>query len=131
MTGSREDLIARNADFDRSVQERDRALAESVLHPDYALVLVHPAPALMPRDRWLEVLDDYVVHAWENRAQAVDVSGDTGAILTLVQMEATVLGQDRSGLFVTSDTWLHGEDGWRVWRRHSSPMSAGRMPGAD
>jgi hypothetical protein len=131
MTGTREDLIARNADFDRAVHERDRALAESVLHPDYALVLVHPEPAVMPRQRWLEVLDDYVVHAWENHAQDVVVCGDTGSILTLVTMEATVLGQDRSGLFVISDTWLHGDEGWRVWRRHSSPMTAGRMPGAD
>ena len=131
MTASTDALLARNADFDRAVRERDRALAESVLHPDFALVLVHPAPARMPRARWLEVLDDYVVDRWEPQAQAVDVQGNTGSVLTLVQMEATVLGQDRSGLFVTSDTWLHSDDGWQVWRRHSSPLSAGRMPGAD
>ena len=131
MTGSREDLITRSAEFDRAVRERDRTLAERVLHPDYALVLVHPTPARMPRARWLEVLDDYVVHGWETREQEVEVNDGTGSVLTLVQMEATVLGQDRSGLFVTTDTWLHGDEGWRVWRRHSSPLSAGRMPGVD
>ena len=45
-------------------------------------------------------------------------------------MIATVLGQDRSGVFVMSDIWRHGPDGWRVWRRHSTPFAAGRMPGA-
>jgi hypothetical protein len=36
-------------------------------------------------------------------------------------MEATVLGQDLSGLFVISDLWVVVGGEWRVWRRHSSP----------
>jgi len=51
------------------------------------------------------------------------------AVLSKVYMRATVLGEDRSGLFVISDFWRHGKDGWRVWRRHSSPLTAGEMPG--
>jgi hypothetical protein len=43
-------------------------------------------------------------------------------------MNATVLGVDRSGLFVLSDIWLRGDDGWRIWRRHSTPLAAGVMP---
>ena len=85
----------------------------------------------MPRARWMAVLDDYVVHGWQTREQQLDVDGDVGTVLSLVQMEATVLGEDRSGLFVITDTWLRGDDGWRVWRRHSSPLSAGPMPGVD
>lgn len=122
-------LRERSAEFDRAVQLRDRALAEQVLHPSYALVLVHPAPATMPRERWLEVLPEYVVHRWDVREQVVEVYGDTGTVLTLLEMEATVLGQDRSGLFVTTDTWLREDGEWRVWRRHSTPLRAGRMPG--
>lgn len=45
-------------------------------------------------------------------------------------LEATVLGKDRSGTLVISDIWLPQADGWRVWRRHSTPLSAGDMPGA-
>jgi ketosteroid isomerase-like protein len=131
MTDANEDLLARNTVFDRAVQDRDHDAAEDVLHPDYALVLVHPAPARMPRERWLAVLDDYVVHSWDLREQQVDVRGDVGSILSMVQMAATVLGEDRSGLFAITDTWLRDRDTWRVWRRHSSPLSAGRMPGAD
>lgn len=117
-------------EFDRVVRERDRAGAERILHDEYALVLVHPAPAVMPRARWLEVLDDYVVHSWDVEEQRIDVDGEVGAVLTRVTMRATVLGEDRSGLFVMTDVWRHGGSGWRVWRRHSSPLSAGRMPGA-
>ena len=116
--------------FDEAVRQRDVAAAEEVLHPDYALVLVHPSPAVMPRARWLEVLDDYVVHSYAIDDQRVDTDQDVAAVLSRVQMRATVLGEDRSGTFVISDVWLRGHDGWRVWRRHSSPLSAGDMPGS-
>jgi len=73
----------------------------------------------MPRARWLEVLQDYVVHSYSVEEQRIDRSGDVAAVLSKVYMRATVLGEDRSGLFVISDFWRHGKDGWSVWRRHS------------
>ena len=85
----------------------------------------------MPRARWLEVLPDYVIHAYEIETRRVDVEHDTAAILQRVTMRATVLGEDRSGQLVISDVWRRGDDGaWRLWKRHSTPLSAGRMPGA-
>jgi len=47
-----------------------------------------------------------------------------------VAMQATVLGSDRSGLFVISDVWLLQNAEWRIGRRHSTPMEAGEIPGA-
>jgi len=130
MSATRESLIARTQEWDRAIQDRDREVAAGILADDYALVLVHPTPATMPRERWLEVLPDYVVHAWEVEEQVVDVREGVATVLQRIRMEATVLGEDRSGLFVISDTWVHDGNQWRVWRRHSSPLSAGRMPGA-
>lgn len=124
------DLTAAMTGFDEAVHRRDRAAAEEVLDRDYALVLVHPASAVMPRERWLEVLADYVIHSYALEDQRVDVDDETAAVLSRVRMRATVLGEDRSGLFVISDVWRHRPDGWRVWRRHSSPLSAGDMPGS-
>jgi len=124
------DLAPRIDDFDRCIESRDRTLADAVLDHDYALVLVHPAAAVMPRERWLEVLPDYVVHEYEVQERTVDVDGDTAAVIQRVRMQATVLGEDRSGLFVISDTWRRRDGAWRVWRRHSTPLEAGRLPGA-
>lgn len=124
------DLADAMTSFDAAVQQRDHAAAERILDDDYALVLVQPAPATMPRSRWLEVLEDYVVHSYSVVEQRVDELGDVAAVLSKVHMQATVLGEDRSGLFVISDIWRCGEDGWRIWRRHSSPLTAGEMPGA-
>jgi ketosteroid isomerase-like protein len=125
-----DDLTLAMSRFDEAVRQRDRLAAKEVLDEDYALVLVHPAPALMPRARWLEVLEDYVVHSYVVEQQRVDRSGDVAAVLSKVRMQATVLGEDRSGLFVISDVWRLREGAWRVWRRHSSPLTAGVMPGA-
>ena len=47
-----------------------------------------------------------------------------------VRMTATVLGADRSGVFAISDVWRLRPVGWRVWRRHSTPATAGSRPGA-
>lgn len=123
-------LPSQIANFDRCVRDRDAQLAETVLDPDYALVLVQPSLAVVPRSSWLHMLPDYVVHSWSVEEQSIDIDidGDCAAILQRVDMRATVLGQDRSGLFVVSDIWRHRTDGWRIWRRHSTPLSAGPMP---
>lgn len=126
-----DDLTTAMRRFDDAVQQRDHAAAEEVLDEDYALVLVHPSAAVMPRARWLEVLDDYLVQSYVVEEQHVDKVDDVAAVLSRVRMQATVLGEDRSGLFVISDVWRRQDGGWRVWRRHSSPLSAGDMPGAN
>ncbi len=123
-------LTTRIAEFERVVLQRDAELATSVLHPDYALVLVVPVPVVIPRERWLEVLPDYLVSAYDVVAQHLDVDGGCATLLQRIQMSATVLGEDRSGAFVVSDVWLLGDAGWQVWRRHSTPFTAGPMPGA-
>jgi hypothetical protein len=121
------DLLGRMTDFDRCVQDRDQQGADQVLHPHYALVLVHPEPAQVSREQWLAMLPDYVVYSWQVEQQTVHVQDGCAAVLQRVAMQATVLGVDRSGLFVLSDIWLRN-DRWQIWRRHSSPLSAGSMP---
>ena len=127
---SDDDLARRMDAFQRCIEQRDAAAAELVLDDEYALVLVHPGHAVMPRDRWLQVLPGYVVHDYEVHERVVDVTGDCASVLQRVSMRATVLGEDRSGTFVISDVWRRGASGWRIWRRHSTPLSAGRLPGA-
>jgi hypothetical protein len=124
-------LSTQIGNFERAVLQSDVELALTVLHPDYTLALVLPAPAVMSRERWLEVLPDYHVEAYDVQAQHLGVMGDCAALLQRLTMTATVLGEDRSGTFVISDVWLRGDDGWRIWQRHSNPLAAGPMPGVD
>ncbi len=119
------------AEFQHCIEARDRAGAEQVLDGDFALMLVTPARAVMSRERWLEVLEDYVVHDYAVEEEIVDEDGDCAVVVHRVRMSATVLGEDRSGVFVISDVWRKRSGGWRVWRRHSTPLSAGPLPGVD
>jgi ketosteroid isomerase-like protein len=123
------DLEAARRRFEDCIATRDRALAETVLDEDFALVLVQPAAVVMSRERWLTVLDDYVVHSLQVAETVVDVAGDLAVVLHRDEMSATVLGEDRSGTFVITDIWRSTADGWRIWRRHSTPLVAGHMPG--
>jgi SnoaL-like domain len=70
----------------------------------------------------------YVVHDWRVQEQFIDVDGDCAAVLQRGFQRATVHGQARDGLFIVSDIWRRREGVWRIWRRHSSPLSAGEMP---
>jgi ketosteroid isomerase-like protein len=127
-----DDVLARAADWQTAIEARDADAAAEVLHPGFALTLVVPAPVTMPREEWLRMLPDYVVHGYEVHEQVVHVHGDTAAVLSLATQHATVLGQDRSGRFVLSDVWLRDDGGpWRVWRRHSTPASAAAIPRSD
>lgn len=117
------------ASFQRCIESRDREAAEDLLHPGYALVLVQPVKAVMPRIRWLELLPDYVVHSYTTEERIIDVDGDVAAVIHRAEMQATVLGEDRSGLFVISDLWRRTDGQWQVWRRQSTPLRAGPMPG--
>ncbi len=126
-----DDVLARADEFQRLLEARDAGALADILHRDYALLLMQPDEAAMPRARWLETLPDYVIHEYAIEARRVDVEGDAAAVLQRVTMRATVLGEDRSGALVISDVWRRGDDGtWRLWKRHSTPLTAGRLPGA-
>jgi len=123
-------LAAAMEAFQACIEARDRTAAEEVLDDEYQLLLVTPSRAVMPRHRWLEVLENYVVHDYVVEEQLVDEDDEIASVLHRVRMTATVLGEDRSGLFVLSDIWRKRQGQWRIWRRHSTPLSAGSMPGA-
>jgi hypothetical protein len=125
-----DDLSWRVEDFDQSVIERDADLAGSLLSDDFALVVTEPSPRTTPRERWLAVLRDYVVSEWTVLDRETYVAGASALVLSRVDMVATVLGVDRSGLFTTTDLWLRHDDGrWYDHRRISTPGSAGHIAG--
>lgn len=121
------ELVSAMERLQMCVATRDSAMAEAVLDEDFALVLVQPGHAVMSRDRWLAVLPDYVVHSLIVEDSVVDVDEDVAVVLHRDLMSATVLGADRSGTFVITDTWRRRQEDWRLWRRHSTPLTAGRL----
>jgi ketosteroid isomerase-like protein len=122
-------VLERAAAWQRSIEERDVDAAGTFLDDDYALELVEPEAAVFRREAWLGMLPDYVVSAYDVLERFVDIDGDVAVVLQRVRMTATVRGADRSGPFVLTDIWRRRNGEWRVWRRTSTPLSAGAMPG--
>jgi hypothetical protein len=124
------DLELAMTEFQRCIAERDGVGAADVLDAGFALVLVQPVAAVVPRDRWLAALPDYVVHSYDVQERLIDVDGDVAAVLQRAQMHATVSGVDRSGVFILTDIWRRRGGQWRIWKRHSTPLTAGPVPGS-
>ena len=128
---SAEDEILSRADaWQRAIEARDPVAAAEYLADDFALVVTNPEQAVMPREEWLRLLPDYDVRSYDIRHRDVSVRARVGVVVQRVAMTAVVAGADRSGTFILVDLWSEEEGGWRVWRRHSTPLSAGAVPRA-
>ena len=123
------ELEDRLHEFQRVIEARDVEAAGEVLDEEYVLVVSRPSLVVVPRASWLAMLPDYMVHEWTVQEQHIDVDGDCAAVLHQGFQRATVLGDSRDGVFVVTDVWRRRAGLWRVWRRHSTPLDAGPMPG--
>ena len=128
MGTSERDLLKQWAGWQLAIEDRDIEAAGGFLDDDYALELVQPVRAVIGRAQWLAALPDYVVSSYQVEDQVVDIDGDLAVVLHRARMQATVSGVDRSGIFVITDVWRRDGGAWKVWRRHSTPLTSGAMP---
>lgn len=121
-------VVARAQQWQRAIEERDVQAAGRILDDDFSLVLVWPTVSVLGRSEWLRTLPDYRVHEYEIEDRIVDSTDDLALIVQRVRMTTSVAGIDRDGTFVISDVWRRQNGTWRVWRRHSTPLSTIQAP---
>jgi hypothetical protein len=126
-----EEIIARADGWQSALEARDPEAAAEFLADDYALVVTHPAVVVVPRAEWLRLLPEYDVREYEIEHRDVEIRYGVAVVVQRVNMTAVVNGVDRSGVFVLVDLWIDVAGAWRVWRRNSTPLSAGTMPRAE
>jgi ketosteroid isomerase-like protein len=107
----------------QAILARDANAAETILHPDFRLIIGiegHPL-RIMPRAQWLAVLPDYRITDCSVTDRQVSVYGDIAVVILLWSQTATVPGdRDISGHFLITDIWHNSPQDWRVIERHSS-----------
>ncbi len=113
-----------------AIEARDTEQAAAILSADYALIILQPSPVIVKREEWLRMLPDYDVRGYSVEERIVDGAGDLYTVFQRVNQTAIVKGADRSGIFILVDVWVREAAEWRVWRRHSTPLSAGVAPRA-
>jgi hypothetical protein len=124
------EVVKRTDRWQRAIEERDPEAAASFLADDYALVILQPQPAVVERGEWLRMLPDYHVNAYSVEERMVQTRDGLCTVLQRVDQTAVVKGVERSGIFILLDVWVEEAGAWRVWRRHSTPLSAGSAPRA-
>ena len=116
--------------WQRAIEARDPDAAARFLSDDYALIILQPQPAIVRREEWLRMLPDYDVRGYAVEERIVEATRDLCTVFQRVDQTAVVKGVERSGIFILVDVWVRDADEWRVWRRHSAPLSAGSAPRA-
>jgi hypothetical protein len=71
------------------------------------------------------MLPDYDVSGYSVEERIVQAGDDLCTVFQRVDQTAVVKGAERSGSSLV-DVWVREADAWRVWRRHSTPLSPAR-----
>ena len=102
-------------------RERDQATLESILAPDFALVVSAQPENQIDREAWLsQALGPYVCRSLEFRNATIRKIGELALFSAIARQDASVGGVDRSGEFFVTDVWRPTGDGWNVVARYSS-----------
>jgi ketosteroid isomerase-like protein len=100
-----------------ALRRKDYTELESFLAPEYALV---SRMGVMRREDWLTVAREYDVDDFRFEESDVHVYGDVGVVRCRYWQRAELRGQSLTGMFLLTDVWVRGGEGWKIVSRHSS-----------
>lgn len=119
---AQEEIIDLENSFATAIQNQDEEQTKKLQADSYFLAIgVQGMPLqIIPREKWLLGLKDYVTESFSIDDIKVNVYGNTAIALVMYSQKATVRGQDRSAQFVLTDIWIKEDKGWVIAERHSS-----------
>ena len=116
------EIVAREKSFAEAIMSRDTVQAKKWQTETYFLAVgIKDQPLrIVPRNRWLLNLQNYVVESYSIDDIKVNVYGNTAVALLLFTQKATTGGADRSAQFLLTDIWVKEGNSWLIAERHSS-----------
>ncbi len=117
-----EEIIALEKSFAEAIKTQDTVQTKKFQSETYFLsIAVQGMPLqIVPKERWLSGLKDYVTESFSIDDIKVNVYGNTAVAILLYSQKAIVHGQDRSAQFVLTDIWVKENKRWMIVERHSS-----------
>jgi ketosteroid isomerase-like protein len=98
---------------------KDRATCERILADDF--LLTSARGALMSKSEWLAgAMGPFVCSSIKWEQIQVRPFGDVAVVHGRSRQEATVSGQDWSGVFLVTDVWVRRNGLWQVVSRHGT-----------
>lgn len=117
-----QEIIELETIFATAIKDQDEEQTKKLQADSYFLAIgVQGMPLqIIPQDKWLAGLKDYVTESFSIDDLKVNVYGNTAIAIVMYSQKATVRGQDRSAQFVLTDIWIKEDKGWVIAERHSS-----------
>ena len=106
----------------QALLDKDVAVLERLLHPDFQLVGIRSTGvAAFPRRTWFETLQRMTIAALD--VTVTDLTALDGVAVATVEGSWTLDmdGRPIDERFLLTDVWVRTGDAWQVVRRHSSP----------
>ena len=119
---AQEEIIHLENSFATAIMNQDVEQTKKLQADTYFLAIgVQGMPLqIIPREKWLLGLKDYVTESFSIDDIKVNVYGNTAVALLMYSQKATVRGQDRSAQFILTDIWIKEDNDWVIAERHSS-----------
>jgi len=113
---------------------RDFAFIESIIAPEFKLIVASPAGelAITPRPEWMRNARIYKHLGFDERTVDVTIAGDT-AVATVEGLWTVQMAQGqpvRPIRFVVTDTWVRRHHRWQVIARFSQRLTEAPEPPA-
>ena len=104
--------------------DKDRVTCEAILDEEF--LLTSARGELVSRSDWLiNAIGPFDGKSFEWLDIKVRLFGDTAIVHAKTRQQATVHGQDWSGVFLITDVWVRRGDSWKVVSRHGTgPLPA-------
>jgi hypothetical protein len=120
-----DDILSASERWMRAWRDQNAKTLESLLAPDYSLVVASAPHFAFDRSSWIELATGSYVctrFAYEH-VQFHRLSDEIVAMSAIADFDASLGKEDRSGRFFVTDLWRKTPAGWQVCARYSSPPS--------
>jgi ketosteroid isomerase-like protein len=98
---------------------KDRVTCERILADDF--LLTSARGSLMSKSEWLAgAMGPFVCSSFQWEQIQIRPFGDVAIVHGRSRQEATVSGQDWSGVFLVTDVWVKRGGQWQVVSRHGT-----------
>ncbi len=117
------DFAAVRATSDRWMRawvEQDLPALDSVLAPDFTLIIGNAPAGRVSRAEWLAMVPRYVCTRFAYRDVQLRALDDLVLMSAIADFDAAIDGVDRSGRFFVTDAWRRAGDDWQVAARYST-----------
>lgn len=105
---------------------KDEAALRELIHPQFKLVGIRSTGTVgVGLEDWLLALQKMDIASLEVRVMDSVETESTIVATVDAQWKVRFMGHPIDERVLLTDVWVRGDEGWRVIRRHSSPVPSG------